>query len=233
MTVKAGNWNLERFLSGKWGIYLLFSGVIFLWLITPYVLAYFVEDISARGQTGDLFGTINALFSGLAFAGVIVAILLQRQELQLQKEEMKRSAAVQTESLYAQTLKAAFDILDAPESREAARYLKSFEDDLRKKKVHVWPLDAKVNADVIVRRYESVGAFVRRGLIPPDYLITNRAANVLHWWSFLSDYVAFTRGDRNEPFFGADFEYLADLVAKESQAATMAHGHQLGANAAR
>jgi hypothetical protein len=35
-----------------------------------------------------MFGAANALFSGLAFAGVIVAILLQRNELELQREEL-------------------------------------------------------------------------------------------------------------------------------------------------
>ena len=35
-----------------------------------------------------MFGSVNALFSGLAFAGVIYAILLQREELGLQREEL-------------------------------------------------------------------------------------------------------------------------------------------------
>lgn len=44
-----------------------------------------------RGQFGDMFGGLNAVFSGLAFAGVIYAILLQRRELALQREEMRMS----------------------------------------------------------------------------------------------------------------------------------------------
>jgi len=58
-----------------------------------------------RGQFGDMFGVANALFSGLAFAGLIIAILLQRQELGLQRDELKstrkelkRSAAAQERS---------------------------------------------------------------------------------------------------------------------------------------
>lgn len=42
-----------------------------------------------RGTFGDMFGTLNALFSCLAFAGIIYTIILQRQELQLQREELK------------------------------------------------------------------------------------------------------------------------------------------------
>ena len=38
---------------------------------------------------------INALFSGLAFAGIIIAILLQKEELELQRNDLKRSADAQ------------------------------------------------------------------------------------------------------------------------------------------
>ena len=41
-----------------------------------------------RGTFGDMFGAANALFSGLAFAGIIYAVLLQRKELQLQRQEL-------------------------------------------------------------------------------------------------------------------------------------------------
>src|SRR5215510_12732323 len=65
----------------------LFLVVVF-WAATPFLVAYFYPDMDKRGQFGDLFGVINALFSGLAFAGIIAAIHLQRQELQLQREEL-------------------------------------------------------------------------------------------------------------------------------------------------
>lgn len=41
------------------------------------------------GQYGDMFGSVNALFSGLAFAGLIYALWLQRVELRLQREELE------------------------------------------------------------------------------------------------------------------------------------------------
>jgi hypothetical protein len=43
-----------------------------------------------QGQIGDLFGGINALFSGLALAGVVTAVVLQSRELQLQREAMHK-----------------------------------------------------------------------------------------------------------------------------------------------
>ena len=47
------------------------------------------------GNFGDMFGAANALFSGLAFAGVVVAIFMQRRELELQREEVTRSGNAQ------------------------------------------------------------------------------------------------------------------------------------------
>jgi len=41
------------------------------------------------GKFGDYFGGINALFSGLAFAGLIYTVLLQKTELALQREELR------------------------------------------------------------------------------------------------------------------------------------------------
>ncbi|MBL4786840.1 MAG: putative phage abortive infection protein [Cohaesibacteraceae bacterium] len=41
-----------------------------------------------RGPFGDMFGAVNALFTGLAFVGVIYAIFLQRSEIALAKQEI-------------------------------------------------------------------------------------------------------------------------------------------------
>lgn len=45
--------------------------------------------VGDRGTFGDMFGGLNALFSGLAFAGIIFTIYMQRKELALQREELK------------------------------------------------------------------------------------------------------------------------------------------------
>jgi hypothetical protein len=62
-----------------------------LWFYTKITLQ--VLDPSDRGTFADMFGSVNALFSGLAFAGVIYAILLQREELGLQREELIKTRA--------------------------------------------------------------------------------------------------------------------------------------------
>ena len=58
--------------------------VLCAWLITWFSLGNDPE----RGTFGDMFGAVNALFSGLAFIGVIFAILLQSKELKLQRKEL-------------------------------------------------------------------------------------------------------------------------------------------------
>lgn len=42
-----------------------------------------------QGLFGDMFGASNALFTGLSFVGVIIAIRLQSQELKLQRKELE------------------------------------------------------------------------------------------------------------------------------------------------
>lgn len=73
----------------KWNALLLFVFVIGAWLLSWFFINEFIAVPTDRGLFGDMFGAINSLFSGLAFAGVIVTIILQKQELSLQREELK------------------------------------------------------------------------------------------------------------------------------------------------
>ena len=75
------------------GIYYLF--VDFLVSDNPYLpLPTKFRD----GVFGDSFGSLNALFSGMAFSGLVVTLFMQRKELALQRsdlEEAKRNAVNQ------------------------------------------------------------------------------------------------------------------------------------------
>ncbi len=76
--------------NGFWIATSIFSTVIVLWLCTPFIVEKLTSSSwSDRGQFGDLFGSVNSLFSGLAFAALIYTIYLQRQELALQRIELK------------------------------------------------------------------------------------------------------------------------------------------------
>lgn len=80
----------------RWQIVSIILTVVFvigLWFLNYYTLNDQLgkENINDRGTFGDMFGAVNALFSGLAFAGIIWTILLQRNELRLQREDSKLS----------------------------------------------------------------------------------------------------------------------------------------------
>lgn len=73
----------------KWAPWLILSIVLLAWL--SYLIEWFpwwLNQTQDRGKFGDSFGSLNALFSGLAFLGVIWAILLQKRELGLQRKEL-------------------------------------------------------------------------------------------------------------------------------------------------
>ncbi|MFM2345165.1 MAG: hypothetical protein RLZZ210_1778 [Pseudomonadota bacterium] len=59
--------------------------VVFLWLLS--FLLYFLPE---HGTFGDMFGAVNALFSGLAFAGLGYTIKLQQQEISINKHHIYR-----------------------------------------------------------------------------------------------------------------------------------------------
>jgi len=63
--------------------------IILLWCISAILISTLIDEPSNRGVFGDMFGAINALFSGLALFGVIVSILIQQRELIETKNEFK------------------------------------------------------------------------------------------------------------------------------------------------
>lgn len=54
--------------------------------------------VSTANEFGDSFGFINAVVSGLALAGVLLTLHLQRKELAEQREQLKRSTTAQENS---------------------------------------------------------------------------------------------------------------------------------------
>lgn len=63
--------------------------VVFVLLaLYTHIVPNVFENMDDRAGFGDMYGAFEALFSGLAFAGVLVAIFMQRDELRLQREEL-------------------------------------------------------------------------------------------------------------------------------------------------
>lgn len=75
---------MERLKSFYWSLAL----VVVLWGSTFLIFIKSDWENEDRGVFGDMFGAVNALFSGLAFAGIIYTIQMQRKELALQRDEL-------------------------------------------------------------------------------------------------------------------------------------------------
>lgn len=79
----------------RWWIWAVFL-VVVLWLLSYLLITEYsgegVTFLGDRGTFGDMFGAVNSLFSGLAFATLIYTVLQQRAELQATREEMKQQS---------------------------------------------------------------------------------------------------------------------------------------------
>lgn len=80
MKIKSLSWIL---IGGVFSLVSLYAGTI-IYLTWPISQI----SVSASGVFGDSFGPLTSLFSGLAFAGLIITIIMQRDELSLQRQEL-------------------------------------------------------------------------------------------------------------------------------------------------
>ncbi|MDO7909212.1 putative phage abortive infection protein [Pseudomonas sp. 22-AL-CL-001] len=117
MTKKNGEHRKSSLLSRDLMFFLaIMSGVGLIWWggaywIDGHISAANIDinDAAVRGQFGDKFGAINALFAGFAFAGIIFTIYLQNKELrqtkEMLKEQLKDSSKQRFDSTFFQLLK--------------------------------------------------------------------------------------------------------------------------------
>jgi hypothetical protein len=75
------------------------AGVVTISWISWFVLALFWGSLGPRehpmetfGQFGDTFGVVNALFTGLALVGVVYAAVLQHDQVETQRQELKQQS---------------------------------------------------------------------------------------------------------------------------------------------
>ena len=96
--------------------------VFLLWTLIPNLLFWWFSSwlpegditLTNKGVFGDSFGGVNALLSGLALIGVITAIILQRQELKNQQEEMQEQKIVMQQETFERTF---FHLLEMLEKK--------------------------------------------------------------------------------------------------------------------
>jgi len=82
-----------------YGLITLAFIILIIWWIIPdlcsiktyYNLIIKDSEYITRGEIGDMFGVVNALFSGLAFAGMIITLIQQKEELSLQRKELSHT----------------------------------------------------------------------------------------------------------------------------------------------
>lgn len=87
----------SSWLSDRKKLLLLLCAVCLVWAGGWYLMALLVKPTEGvtesvaqlRGLFGDQFGAVNALFSGLAFAGIIFSIVLQNRELKQTKSSLR------------------------------------------------------------------------------------------------------------------------------------------------
>lgn len=63
--------------------------IIGLWLLWPYLIVHFANspEYEKKGQFGDMFGALNTLFAGLAFAGLLRTVMLQSAQIRDAKNQ--------------------------------------------------------------------------------------------------------------------------------------------------
>lgn len=128
----------------------VFILIIGTWLLTWYI-GYNV-DYSNRGTFGDMFGSINALFSGLALAGIIFTFFLQREDLKITRkdlEQTRKEFEIQNKTLHYQRFEATlFNLLSLHQKVVDGLYYKS-EDEISVKGRNVFRKVYETNREKI------------------------------------------------------------------------------------
>ncbi len=77
----------------KYKSWIIFAFAVLFIIAVCLLFVYFMKEqpwgMDKRGQFGDMFGALGAVFSGLAFAGLIVTLIQQHDDLKLQREDLR------------------------------------------------------------------------------------------------------------------------------------------------
>ena len=72
--------------------------VLVAWICTIFAIPAFFKGPNTVNEFGDMFGAVNALFSGLALAALIATLWLQQQELAKQSDMQAEQARILKET---------------------------------------------------------------------------------------------------------------------------------------
>lgn len=143
---------------------ILGAGII---VITFWSLSWLLlgdRSFEERGTFGDMFGAVNALFSGFAFLGVIYAILLQRTELSLQRTELSLTRQELQKSANAQerSEKALAKQADAMVKTARINSLTASLESLEKRRKSISPINDERQRKVFVELSRKISAITNK-----------------------------------------------------------------------
>ena len=75
----------------------------------PIIVIVLFRDMGTRGQFGDMFGAVNALFSGLAFAIIFSSLEVQRRQIQEQRMQSQQQVELAAMTACADITKALWE----------------------------------------------------------------------------------------------------------------------------
>ncbi|MCR9245510.1 MAG: hypothetical protein NXI31_10795 [bacterium] len=131
-----------------------------LWALTVPALSWLYDDPAERGQFGDAFGAINALFSGIALGGVVFAILMQREELQLQRNELAETRAELARQAAAAEDQRRAQLLSAVITGLAARYRAQVDRSNSSERVGLGRIGDSVAQELATQLNQAIGSAV-------------------------------------------------------------------------
>lgn len=106
-------------------IFVIFAVVLIVQTIFAIVLWRLIPEPTNRGLFGDMFGALNALFSGLAFAGIVYTLIQQRAQSALDASANERASRLSAISVlvnaYAERAKY-YDSRASPDSSKVQSY---------------------------------------------------------------------------------------------------------------
>jgi len=186
--------------------------VVGVWAAAGVTTFLALDTWSNRGTFGDMFGAVNALFSSLAFAGIIYTILIQRRELSLSLLEFRRTADAQEKARMASLLMQVYEFMYALRPKWLRLYeLYSEEPAWRK-----WSEQDQQIGEEVGTQLQRVAYLCEKGLIDPVLIRDNWGIVFVKCWDILRGQIEDYRktwAPRKKPYDPrpprADFEVVA------------------------
>jgi hypothetical protein len=199
--------------------------------VIPRIISYFgLEGLNAAGVFGDQFGIANALFSGLAFVGVIAALVLQRRELRYQREDsehtlnslnkqarfMEEQVTAAREANTARKLIALSEVLQQESFRRDRGILIGL---VHKKDFNEWTTDEGQSARRACAMWNVVATLVTEVGVP-DSILDSMAYSVTESHKGAEPYLAHVRKNENPHTWEQFTQFAKQLIDRTVQQST-------------